>query len=92
MQEILNNQINQLNSLLRQKNLKIVGGTELFTLIKSDNAQDLYKFFGRAGILVRRFKEQKKWLRIGLPGSKQDWDRFTTVLNQHSNTINNMDE
>jgi cobalamin biosynthetic protein CobC len=90
MQKQLNNQSKQLNSLLKQQSISILGGTELFTLIQSDRALDLYHDFGNAGILVRRFEERKNWLRIGLPGPKREWHKFANVLSQNSNTIDNM--
>ena len=88
MQKTLAVQSTKLNDLLSAHALTIVGGTELFTLIETEEAQAIYKTFGRAGILLRRFEDQPNWLRIGLPGVKSEWQRFEAVLN----AIDNMGE
>jgi cobalamin biosynthesis protein CobC len=88
MHETLNAQSIRLNNLLTTHGLTIVGGTELFTLVELDAAQNLYNAFGNSGILVRRFEDQPNWLRIGLPGAEIEWQRFEAVLN----AINNVGE
>ena len=92
MKEKLIEKNTRLNRILKKQNLSIIGGTELFTLVKTAQAPDIYKFLGDKGILVRRFEEQKNWLRIGLPGIEIEWDRFELALNSNSNTINDMSE
>ncbi len=92
MKEKLIEKNTRLNRILKKQNLSIIGGTELFTLVKTAQAPDIYKILGDKGILVRRFEEQKNWLRIGLPGIEIEWDRFELALNSNSNTINDMSE
>ncbi len=88
MQKSLNTQSARLNERLRSHNHTIIGGTELFTLIETDRAMEIYHSFGQAGILVRRFDDQPNWLRIGLPGAESEWQRVEKVLD----TIDNMGE
>ncbi|MBL4614832.1 MAG: threonine-phosphate decarboxylase [Magnetovibrio sp.] len=70
----------RLDALMQGAGLKIVGGTDLFRLGESVQAQALYEKLGRAGILVRPFDYQPNWLRFGLPGGEQDWLRLETAL------------
>jgi cobalamin biosynthetic protein CobC len=88
MQETLSFQSRRLNEMLVAHKLSIAGGTDLFTLIETEQAPALYTAFGQAGILVRRFEEPTNWLRIGLPGADSEWQRLEAALN----AINNMAE
>lgn len=74
----------KLDALLTEAALDIVGGTNLFRLVQSENAAALFTHLGKAGILVRRFEEQPTWLRFGLPGGAQDWQRLETALRSFS--------
>jgi cobalamin biosynthetic protein CobC len=56
-----------LDARLERMDLAVSGGTPLFRLVRHGRAQDYYRAFGRAGILVRRFPEHPDWLRLGLP-------------------------
>ncbi|MDI9408308.1 MAG: threonine-phosphate decarboxylase CobD [Candidatus Pacebacteria bacterium] len=44
---------------------RVLGETDLFTLIEHPRAQLVYHLLARRGILLRRFPEQPSWLRIG---------------------------
>ncbi|MBT3991765.1 MAG: threonine-phosphate decarboxylase [Rhodospirillaceae bacterium] len=88
MQETLTDQSARLNKLLQSHSLSIVGGTELFTLVETDKALNIYNALGKAGILVRRFEDQPHWLRIGLAGAENEWQRLAAALN----AIDNMGE
>jgi cobalamin biosynthetic protein CobC len=70
----------RLDSLLTGAGLTIIGGTSLYRLTQSPDADDLFKRLGRAGILVRRFAEEPNWLRWGLPGDANAWQRLTDAL------------
>lgn len=70
----------RLDALLASAGLEVIGGTDLFRLIESARAQALYEKLGRAGILVRPFAYNANWLRFGLPGREEDWQRLETVL------------
>lgn len=70
----------RLDGLMERAGLKVVGGSDLFRLGESADAGALYEKLGRAGILVRPFDYQSKWLRFGLPGAAQDWARLEAAL------------
>lgn len=66
--------------------IEVLGGTSLFRLVGMSAAERLFHHLGRAGILVRRFPEQKDWLRFGLPGNAQAWRRLQTAMAAFRNT------
>ena len=70
----------RLDSLLWSSGLEVLGGTNLFRLTESSDAAALFEHLGRAGIFVRRFREQPTWLRFGLPGPHDAWDRVRLAL------------
>jgi cobalamin biosynthesis protein CobC len=70
----------KLDSLLTASGLDIVGGTNLFRLVRNDAAVELFHHLGSAGILVRRFPEQSNWLRFGLPADQKAWRRLQIAL------------
>src|ERR1700722_1090951 len=70
----------KLDGVLTNSNLDLVGGTNLFRLVRTDAAGELFDHLGRAGILVRRFPEQANWLRFGLPANAQAWRRLRIAL------------
>ncbi len=69
-----------LDSLLTAAGLRAAGGTRLFRLAESEEAAALFVHLGRAGILVRRFAGQPAWLRFGLPGQPDAWERLRAAL------------
>jgi cobalamin biosynthetic protein CobC len=70
----------KLDGLLTDSGLDIVGGTNLFRLVRTDAASELFHHLGCAGILVRRFPEQSDWLRFGLPVNEKAWRRLQIAL------------
>ena len=70
----------KLDRILTESGLDIVGGTNLFRLVRTDAAHELFHHLGRAGILVRRFPEQADWLRFGLPADEKAWRRLQIAL------------
>ncbi|MAY68537.1 MAG: threonine-phosphate decarboxylase [Rhodospirillaceae bacterium] len=77
----------RLRDLLTEAGLGIVGGTDLFVLTEHGDAFALYDHLGEAGILVRRFATNSKWLRFGLPGPEEHWRRLQTALTAFNGTI-----
>ncbi|AWB08260.1 threonine-phosphate decarboxylase (plasmid) [Azospirillum humicireducens] len=75
----------RLRRLLSDAGLTVVGGTALFCLIEDRRAPDLYRALGEAGILVRRFDRRQDWLRFGLPGPEEAWQRLGVALGSHGN-------
>lgn len=70
----------ELDRMLESAGLRVVGGTELFRLVEDPRAPALYRALGEAGILVRRFEQRLDWLRFGLPGAAEDWQRLGVAL------------
>jgi cobalamin biosynthetic protein CobC len=66
----------RLDGLLQGAGLKLIGGTHLFRLFASESAADVFERLGQAGILVRRFREERTWLRFGIPGDEDAWARL----------------
>lgn len=76
----LANSAHQLDELLKKSGLEIVGGTTLYRLVRTPDADALFQHLGRAGILVRRFTGQPQWLRFGLPTDQKEWERLGAAL------------
>ena len=55
-----------LEAVLGDAGLAIVGGTDLFKLVRHSEAARLYEHLARSHILVRKFDYAGDWLRIGL--------------------------
>ncbi|WP_372396737.1 threonine-phosphate decarboxylase CobD [Azospirillum sp. HJ39] len=70
----------ELDRLLEGAGLRVTGGTELFRLVEDARAPSLYRALGSAGILVRRFEHRPDWLRFGLPGPDEAWQRLGVAL------------
>ncbi|MBK8176838.1 MAG: threonine-phosphate decarboxylase [Rhodospirillales bacterium] len=70
----------RLDGLLMRTGLRAVGGTSLFRLIEHTRAWELFEMLARAAILVRRFDEQQEWLRFGVPGDDEAFDRLAEAL------------
>jgi len=70
----------RLDAVLAGARLDIVGGTHLFRLAQTPAAPALFAHLGRAGILVRRFPDNAKWLRFALPGNELAWRRLSAAL------------
>jgi cobalamin biosynthesis protein CobC len=70
----------RLDAILTGANLDIVGGTTLFRLAHSRSANELFEHLGRTGIFVRKFADHPAWLRFGLPGAEEDWQRLQDVM------------
>lgn len=70
----------RLDALLKSAALELIGGTPLYRLIRSSDAEKVFTRLGRAGILVRRFSEDPTWLRWGLPRNEDEWRRLSEAL------------
>jgi cobalamin biosynthetic protein CobC len=60
--------------------LEIIGGTDLFRLVRSEAAPALFQHLGRAGIYVRTFPDNRTWLRFGLPAHASALKRLKKAL------------
>lgn len=70
----------RMDDLLRGAGCAIVGGTPLFRLADHTDAATLAQRLGRAGIHVRTFSRNARWLRLGLPGDEPAWQRLARAL------------
>ena len=70
----------ELNTLLTDTGLGVIGGTDLFKLVETAHARELYEALGCQGILVRAFPKHPSWLRFGLPGQAENVLRLKSVL------------
>lgn len=70
----------KLDDVLGEAGLEIVGGTDLFRLIRHAEAAALHAHLGANGILTRSFEYAPDWLRFGLPGDAAAFARLTRAL------------
>jgi cobalamin biosynthetic protein CobC len=74
------NDVARLDFLLQAACLTVLGGTLLFRLVQSENANALFTRLGEAGLFVRRFNRRPDWLRFGIPDNEKAWSRLTAAL------------
>ena len=75
----------RMNCLLKNLDLALVGGCDLFTLVEGCEAQRLFHHLGDNGIMVRHFPVNDQWLRFGFPGNNHDWQRLEATLSKFKN-------
>jgi cobalamin biosynthetic protein CobC len=78
--ERLAHRLEELDAVLSDKGLNVVGGTRLFRLVETENAPTLFAQLGGSGIFVRRFAGQPRWLRFGQPGNDANMERVRAAL------------
>ena len=72
----------RLDRLLSESGLTIIGGTALYRLAESAQAEALHAALARRGILLRRFSRRPRWLRFGLPPDEAAWQRLERGLRE----------
>ena len=70
----------RLDGLLMRAGLRVAGGTSLFRLVEHAGAPELFDTLARAAILVRRFSDRPQWLRFGIPGDDEAFERLSQAL------------
>lgn len=70
----------RLDALLGRFGIPVAGGTILFRYLSLPAVQSLFSALGERGVLVRHFAERPQVLRIGLPGSEEEWQRLEGAL------------
>ncbi len=70
----------RLDTILNNGGLNVIGGTSLYRLAHSPHARGLFAHLLEHGIYVRRFDEHPEWLRFGLPGPDEDWNKLDHAL------------
>lgn len=58
------------------------GGTHLFRLYDTRHAAAAQEGLARAHVWTRRFPYSPAWLRLGIPGSHDEWDRLSEALRE----------
>ncbi len=66
----------RLDTLLAAHRVTVDGGTSLFRHVTAADAASLFDALGNSGILVRNFSDRPNELRLGLPGSEEEWRRL----------------
>lgn len=69
-----------LDQVLGEAGIEVLGGTELFALVRHESAEGLYEHLARLHILVRKFDYATDWLRIGLAPDQQGDRRLRQAL------------
>jgi cobalamin biosynthesis protein CobC len=70
----------RLDALLLKAVSGVIGGTRLFRLAAHDDARAIFERLIAAGILVRPFADEPTWLRFGIPGDENAWERLAAAL------------
>lgn len=70
----------RLDALLTASGCEVLGGTPLFRFANHPAAARVVDDLGRQGVHVRRFTAQPTWLRFGLPGGEDAWQRLERAL------------
>ncbi|PTQ13267.1 threonine-phosphate decarboxylase [Sphingomonas oleivorans] len=70
----------RLDALLGASGLELMGGTSLFRLVLSRDADALFRHLAARAILTRPFAAEPDRLRIGLPGNEEQWARLAAAL------------
>ena len=70
----------RLDALLHGAGWRIIGGTRLFRLAAHADARPAFERLLAAGILARPFATAADWLRFGIPGDENAWERLATAL------------
>jgi cobalamin biosynthesis protein CobC len=70
----------RLDGLTGDAGWQFVGGTPLFRLYETGNAQRAQELLARRHIWSRTFSYNASWLRLGLPGDEAEWQRLGAAL------------
>lgn len=70
----------RLDALMQRHGNHLVGGTSLFRLYRLSKATQLRDRLARAHIWTRTFPYDPTWLRLGLPGPVEAWERLERAL------------
>ncbi|WP_313809480.1 threonine-phosphate decarboxylase [Sphingobium sp.] len=69
-----------LDALLARHGLAARGECPLFRLVEVEDGSALFDRLARKAILTRPFEENRRWLRLGLPGGAAEWERLDRAL------------
>jgi cobalamin biosynthetic protein CobC len=74
----------RLDALLIRAGFTIAGGTALFRLARSADADAAFRHLAAHGILTRPFASDGTLLRVGLPADEAHWRRLAAALDSRS--------
>lgn len=69
-----------LTVLLSERELSVFGGTPLYALAGLRNAKGLHEALARRHIWTRIFDYAPTWIRFGLPGNPENFERLSDAL------------
>jgi cobalamin biosynthetic protein CobC len=72
----------RLDRLAKEAGFSLAGGTPLFRLYETGDASAVQARLASARIWSRVFEAAPGWLRLGLPGSDEEWARLTAALSR----------
>ncbi|MDO5630770.1 MAG: threonine-phosphate decarboxylase CobD [Paracoccus sp. (in: a-proteobacteria)] len=70
----------RLDALALRAGWQVVGGTHLFRLYETPDAVAAQQQLARAQIWTRVFPYSRQWLRMGVPGDRDEWDRVVAAF------------
>ncbi len=70
----------RLDRMMRSTGAGLVGGTTLFRLYEVSDAALWQDHLARHHIWTRRFPYSDRWLRLGLPGPRGEWQRLRDAM------------
>ncbi len=70
----------RIDALAAQAGWALVGGTELFRLYDTPDAAQAQTHLARHRIWTRIFPYSRGWIRLGLPGTPDEWARLAAAL------------
>ncbi len=74
----------RMDGLMSAAGIPCIGGTPLFRLYKTKNAEAAQAHLAEHMIWSRIFPYSDRWLRLGLPGSDPDWARLEDATRELS--------
>ncbi|MES2432744.1 MAG: threonine-phosphate decarboxylase CobD [Pseudomonadota bacterium] len=76
----LRSEVTQADALAVAAGWQLVGGCELFRTYETPDAETAQIRLAKRQIWSRIFPYSNRWLRIGLPGSPEEWARLTRAM------------
>ncbi|GLQ35278.1 threonine-phosphate decarboxylase [Amylibacter marinus] len=70
----------RLDQMMIDAGNSVIGGTNLFRLYQTPDATRTNRYLAQNRIWSRCFPYSKTWVRLGIPGQDQDWQRLSNAL------------
>ena len=78
--ERLKSDTDRIDAMATKAGWSVAGGTTLFRLYETQNAEDAQRKLAENHIWSRIFPYSDKWIRLGLTDGQVNWDRLETAL------------